>query len=351
MQTTRRRVPTGAGAISLADVPQPLAALDRPATPPPPEVVHADSGADNAGMVFAFGWNGHGQLGTGDETERPAPRPLRMVGIRIALIAAGSSHSVAVDTEGTAWAWGANAHGQLGAGDFSDRCEPTRLDCEGQRISGIACGARHTVLCTARGRVIVCGSNASGQLGLSRAGAEEVLMACPMTLSTLTSSRITALAAGFSHSLFLTRPGLVLACGADNCGQLGLGDRGGAGGGGDMHSPTVLGELSSVPCAAIGAGNYHSCALARDDGGVYTWGEGRYGRLGHGTEGSEDVPRLVHGTTAVVKRTTSPDEPSMNSGAPSNGPMADRMLSLSCRPPHCQGPCYRVRWRVLSCYR
>ena len=120
------------------------------------------------------------------------------------------------------------------------------------------------------------------------------LVVRPTQLDTLTGSRVTALAAGFAHTLFLTRPGRVLACGADTCGQCGLVRE--IGSAEDVLSPTAI--LATVACAAIAAGNYHSCSLARDDGGVFTWGEGRFGRLGHGTTGCETSPRMVQGMLA-----------------------------------------------------
>jgi alpha-tubulin suppressor-like RCC1 family protein len=63
--------------------------------------------------------------------------------------------------------------------------------------------------------------------------------------------------------------------------------------------PAMLEALATVPCRTVGAGNFHSVALARDDGGLYTWGEGRFGRLGHGVASVEVVPRLVSALLGV----------------------------------------------------
>ena len=43
-----------------------------------------------------------------------------------------------------AFSWGWNGCGQLGHGDFTDRSEPTRVEALGSRVSSIACGAAHT---------------------------------------------------------------------------------------------------------------------------------------------------------------------------------------------------------------
>ncbi len=258
------------------------------------------------GLIFSFGWNGHGQLGLGDDAERDAPRPLRSLltsGVRVRLVAAGSSHTVAIDEHGVGHSWGNNAHGQCGVGDLVVRTAPEAIGCDGQRLVAVACGARHTLFCTSRGRVLACGSNGDGQLGLGTPADEQAsgqgeLVVRPEPLPALGGTRVVAVACGFAHTLFLTRPGAVLACGAAECGQLGLSS---AIEQSAVFTPTSVAQLASVPCRAVCAGNFHSVALARDDGGVYTWGEGRYGRLGHGTGTTERVPRLVQGPLLAAK--------------------------------------------------
>ncbi|CBZ27895.1 conserved hypothetical protein [Leishmania mexicana MHOM/GT/2001/U1103] len=49
-----------------------------------------------------------------------------------------------------------------------------------------------------------------------------------------------------------------------------------------------------TPMAAVRAGPWHALAISQK-GEVYTWGVGRNGRLGHGTDYSEVKPRLVEG--------------------------------------------------------
>ena len=47
-----------------------------------------------------------------------------MVGIGFAGVAAGSSHTLGIKTDGGLWAWGANYWGQLGTGLYSDASTP-----------------------------------------------------------------------------------------------------------------------------------------------------------------------------------------------------------------------------------
>ena len=243
--------------------------------------------------VYGFGWNGHGQLGTGDVVERSAPRPLKSLstaGVRACLISCGSTHSCCIDQHGGVWTWGANGHGQLGVGDRGTRLEPTRITCDGQRVTDVAAGSSHTLLCTARGRAFACGSNEHGQCGLtvdemadvsfaaSPVGSSSTTLLQPMVITALLGLRIVHVAAGFNHSMLRSRPGGILTCGGGDLGQCGNGETAAV-----NAPPGSVSGLDATPASAIACGNFHSVALSREDGMVYTWGEGRYGRLGHGT--------------------------------------------------------------------
>jgi alpha-tubulin suppressor-like RCC1 family protein len=96
-----------------------------------------------------------------------------------------------------------------------------RLD--GQRVTHAACGARHTLLATARGRVLSCGHNGRGQLGLGELPRGALSCDRPRLLDELLGTRVVDLWAGFEHSLFLSGAGLLLSCGAGDLGQLGQG--------------------------------------------------------------------------------------------------------------------------------
>eukprot|EP00966_Prymnesium_polylepis_P224066 5183240-Prymnesium_polylepis.1 len=54
----------------------------------------------------------------------------------------------------------------------------------------------------------------------------------------------------------------------------------------------------TAPLIALAAGNYHSCALTEEHA-LLSWGEGRFGRLGHGTDAQELTPRLINALLGV----------------------------------------------------
>jgi len=83
------------------------------------------------GTVFAWGAGGHGRLGTGSRGDAPAPVEIRaLAGRRVFLVSAGGEHSLAVAGDGSVFAWGSDQFGQLGRGGSAsgtDLLSPRRL--------------------------------------------------------------------------------------------------------------------------------------------------------------------------------------------------------------------------------
>lgn len=60
----------------------------------------------------------------------------------------------------------------------------------------------------------------------------------------------------------------------------------------DRVYPTLLRSIRFQRVAYLSCGMDHTAALTRD-GGVFTFGAGMYGQLGHGSLVNEMVPRMV----------------------------------------------------------
>jgi YD repeat-containing protein len=115
------------------------------------------------GTVWAWGYNGSGQLGDGTTTDRSTP--VQVSGLAdVAAIAGGYSHTIALKTDGTIWAWGWNEYGQLGDGTTTDRSSPVQVSGLSD-VAAIAAGGHHTIVLKADGTVWAWGYNGSGQLG------------------------------------------------------------------------------------------------------------------------------------------------------------------------------------------
>ena len=90
-------------------------------------------------------------------------------GKTISQISAGSVHSLALDSEGQIYAWGANYNGQLGNGDTTSSNTPVKVDTSGvlagKTISQISAGGVHSLALDSEGQIYAWGYNDYGQLG------------------------------------------------------------------------------------------------------------------------------------------------------------------------------------------
>ena len=74
------------------------------------------------------------------------------------------SHTIAIKSDGTLWAWGDNSSGQLGDGTTIDKSTPTQIGTDSNWAS-IAAGDFHTIAIKSNGTLWAWGNNLDGQLG------------------------------------------------------------------------------------------------------------------------------------------------------------------------------------------
>jgi alpha-tubulin suppressor-like RCC1 family protein len=120
---------------------------------------------DPGGELWAWGANGEGQLGKGDNLGTSTPVMVSSQPGGSEVFDCGDNHVIAAYSDGNLYAWGYNFDGQLGLGDNNDRnvmAEVTGIDIE---IIDVACGSFHSVVLDKNGNVWTWGSNESGQLG------------------------------------------------------------------------------------------------------------------------------------------------------------------------------------------
>jgi uncharacterized repeat protein (TIGR02543 family) len=119
--------------------------------------------------LWAWGENMSGQLGdstTAPQTNRPTPTRPRQIGTATnwASVSAGETHTVAIRTDGSLWAWGNNESGQLGNGTTTYRNTPVRIGTATNWVS-VSAGFNHTAALRTDGSLWTWGGNRSGQLG------------------------------------------------------------------------------------------------------------------------------------------------------------------------------------------
>jgi RHS repeat-associated protein len=211
------------------------------------------------------------------------------------VLAGGQFHSLAVRNDGTVWAWGYNADGELGNGGSANRLTPGQVPGVAG-ASAVAAGDLHS-LALAGGVVKSWGSNAFGQLGDGTTTTRRT------AVSVSGLGGVTAIAAGNYHSLALRADGTVAAWGYNGSGELGDGTFT------NRSTPVTVQGLSGVTAIAGGglpgwAG--HSVAL-KNDGTVWTWGYGKHGELGNGSTSSLASAARVPGLSGVAAIAASGD--------------------------------------------
>ena len=239
----------------------------------------------NDGSVWAWGVNSFGQLGDGTQKSYPSlPAPVKGLS-GVAAVAAGNSHSLALKSDGTVWAWGWNGYGQLGDGTLEIRATPVR-SAGLSGVTAVAASQGHSLALTGSGVAWAWGSNFFGELG----DASNTARVVPVQVLGLSGT--VALAAGFWHNLALNERGEVFGWGSNQSSQLGEGS--------ETSRPLPLQVQKVTDVAGVAAGTNHNLAL-KNDGRVVAWGENTFGALGDGSIANRSAPVQVAGLSGVTQ--------------------------------------------------
>ncbi|XP_068921783.1 X-linked retinitis pigmentosa GTPase regulator isoform X2 [Petaurus breviceps papuanus] len=247
------------------------------------------------GNVYAAGGNSEGQLGLGDTEERTT---FHLVSFftsqyKIKQLSAGSNTSAALTEDGDLFMWGDNSEGQIGLADETNVCVPCQVVI-GQPISWISCGYYHSAFVTTEGELYTFGEPENGKLGLSPEQLKnhripQLVLGIP--------GKVNQVACGGGHTVALTEEE-VYTFGLGQFGQLGLGTFIF-----ETSEPKVIKHLQNQKIHYVACGENHT-ALISDTGHMYTFGDGRHGKLGLGQENftNQFVPTLCSNFLKFVVR-------------------------------------------------
>jgi alpha-tubulin suppressor-like RCC1 family protein len=208
------------------------------------------------GTVWSWGNDANGELGNGGQN-LDVNTPVQVSGLSaIKSISAGCDHALALQSDGSVWAWGSSSNGQVGSGSFdSVNSVPVKLNLTG--IIQISAGCLHSLALKNDGTVWAWGNNYFGQLGI---GGNET-MGMPVQVSGVSS--VKSVTAGYYHSLALRSDGSMYSWGNNEKGQLGDGTTN------QRETPYLLPNFGDVQ--SVVAGIYHSLVL-KNNGEVWTLG-------------------------------------------------------------------------------
>lgn len=218
------------------------------------------------GSVLGWGRNAEGQLGDGTTTTRRLT-PVRVGSLtQVVGIAGGRDHGLALREDGTVWAWGANAYGQVGDGTLVNRTGPVQVAAG---MTEVIAGAHHSYALRSDGQVAAWGRNYRANLGDGTTTNRRT----PVLVRGVDDA--VSLGSGRDHGLAVLADGTMRAWGYNASGQLGDGTTTNrtsavtvagvsgavkAGGGGQAYSVALV-DTGTSPNRAPTAAATFSCTL------------------------------------------------------------------------------------------
>jgi len=243
--------------------------------------------AVSAGDVHIVAIQGDGTLWAwgqdylGDGTEYGSRTPIKIgTDTNWASVSAGALFTAAIKTDGTLWAWGVNHVGQLGDGTTEVRFSPVKIGTDTNWASVVTGTRDYTVAIKTDGTLWAWGHNGWGQLG----DGTTTDRYSPVQIGTGYASVTT----GWHHTVAVKIDGTLWAWGYNNVGSLGDGTTT------QRLSPVKIGTDTDWVSAA--AGYAHTVAV-KTDGTLWAWGHNGWGQLGDDTTTNRLSPVKI-GTAA-----------------------------------------------------
>uniref|UniRef100_A0A3B3YFA5 HECT-type E3 ubiquitin transferase n=1 Tax=Poecilia mexicana TaxID=48701 RepID=A0A3B3YFA5_9TELE len=240
--------------------------------------------AGGSGTIYGWGHNHRGQLGGIEGAKVKVPTPTEALAtLRPVQLIGGEQTLFAVTADGKLYATGYGAGGRLGIGGTESVSTPTLLESIQHvfiRKVAVNSGGKHCLALSSEGEVYSWGEAEDGKLGHGNRPCDR-----PRVIESLRGVEVVDIAAGGAHSACITASGELFTWGKGRYGRLGHGDSE------DQLKPKLVDALQGhrVIDVACGSGDAQTLCLTDDDM-VWSWGDGDYGKLGRGGSDGCKIP-------------------------------------------------------------
>lgn len=224
------------------------------------------------GSLWAWGYNGYGELGNGTNTSKIKPTYVGSAGTFIALSAMNAT-SAGIRSDGTLWMWGYNGLAEQGNGTYNWSTAPVQVGT-GTTWRAVSSGYFHTMAIKTDGTLWGWGYNGYGELG----DGTNTLKTTPVQIGT---DKWIAISASYIHTIGIKSDGTLWSWGYNGNGQSGYGTYAWS------NVPVQIGTSNQWTQASTGS--YYSVAI-KADSSSWSFGYNGYGNLGDGTYTQSNSP-------------------------------------------------------------
>eukprot|EP01130_Rhizamoeba_saxonica_P000173 TRINITY_DN10170_c0_g1_i1.p1 TRINITY_DN10170_c0_g1~~TRINITY_DN10170_c0_g1_i1.p1 ORF type:complete len:1458 (+),score=309.36 TRINITY_DN10170_c0_g1_i1:148-4374(+) len=269
--------------------------------------------------IYTFGDGSCGQLGLGDTSTREYPTKIVGIdGLRVEDISCGHSHVVLLCRNGELWTWGNGSSGQLGHGDTDDRLVPTMVEyLLGKHIKSVDCGSYHTIAITDIENIYTWGS------GNKSPDPSDSNYMFPSIVNSLRGTHLTHIYCGNTHNIGLTGNGdmyiwnsnsennskninhqkpmnqkmTIITAWSDSDSESTISSSPTVQL--SQSTPSIVSSMNDKNIEDVSCGNDFTLFLD-DNGSVYSWGSGKFGKLGHGETCDKMRPEKITSLKTVI---------------------------------------------------
>jgi|TARA_R110000824_G_scaffold68765_4_gene177495 alpha-tubulin suppressor-like RCC1 family protein len=280
----------GDGSVTYRCLPTQVGALEDWAQP---SMAFESSGCVKTdGTFWTWGSSTNGVLGNGTGNGNDISSPVQVGSLTDwSLANFGSYHGMAVKTDGTLWAWGANYYGPLCQGNNTTTSSPVQIGALTTWLT-VEGGYGFTTAIKTDGTIWAGGRNSHGQLGRGTTSTRETTIGQIGALTTWSKVACT-----HSSAVAVKTDGTLWGWGRNNNGQLGQGNTT------DYSSPVQIGALTDWS-KVYGSADGGAFFAIKTDGTLWGVGNNENGELGDGSTTKRSSPVQIGALTTWVEAAT-----------------------------------------------